>query len=74
MFFVFVSMVLRVGERVDDFFIVHTNEEICDIHIELLYFIQIPLCMHFIKIYKIKYYLNLFIISKVFNCTINENI
>jgi len=30
------------------------------IHVGLWYFTQIPLCMHFITIYKIKYYINLF--------------
>ena len=52
MFFVFLSMVLRVrewiGERVEAFFILHTNEDICAHSCGLLYFTQIPLCMHFI--------------------------
>jgi len=38
------------------------NEKICKDYVELLYFIKISLCMHFITIYKIKYYINLFII------------
>jgi len=65
-FFVFVSMVLRVrermGERVEGFFHSSQNEEICGNLVGLMHFTKIPLCMHFILIYKIKYYINLFII------------
>ena len=62
----FVSRVLRVGEwmgeKVDGFFHFSQNEGICGDYVGLLYFTKISLCMHFITIYKIKYYINLFII------------
>ena len=56
------------------FFHSSQNEKICGDLVGLLHFTKIPLCMHFILIYKIKYYINLFIISKIFNYTINNNI
>ena len=52
-FFVFVSMVLRVGVRVEGFFHSSQNEEICRDLVGLMHFTKIPLCMHFIKISKL---------------------
>jgi len=50
------------GERVEGFFHSSQNEEIYEDLIGLLHFTKILLYMYFILIYKIKYYINLFII------------
>jgi len=59
-------MVLRVGERmgerVNDFFHSSQNEEIWGIDVDCCIFTKISFCINFITIYKIKYYINLFII------------
>jgi len=50
------------GERMNGFFHSSQNEKICGNLVGLLHFTKIPLYMYFILIYKIKYYINLFII------------
>ena len=51
-----------MGERVEDFFHSLQNEKIWGIDVDYCIFTKIFFCIHFITIYKIKYYINLFII------------
>jgi len=64
-FFMFISMILRVvewmEERMKTFLSLLTQmKKFVLIHITFLYFNQISMWMHFITIYKIKDYKNLF--------------
>jgi len=77
-FFVFVSRILRVGEwmreRVSGFFHSSQNKEIGENLCRMVVFYQNTLGHAFYYNIKIKYYINLFIISKISNYTINNNI
>ena len=77
-FFVFVSRILRVGEwmgeRVSGFFHSSQNEETGGNLCRMVVFYQNTFGRAFYYNIKIKYYINLFIISKISNYTINNNI